>query len=263
MKRTFIQATTKETLLSAQNLKAPEARLLVADYYLMQDLRKRTDSQRRALGDRQDEGVLDLTGNTCSVLEGDIQKALRVYATAHPIGQWLLSVTGVGPVIAAGLLANLDIEKAPTAGHFWSICGLAPGQRRERGKKLNFNPDLKTLVWNAGECFLKVCNNPNDRYGHEILRRREYEQRKNEVGDYADQAAAVLATKKIGKDTEAYKWYSQGKLPPAHILARSKRWAVKLFLAHLHEVWYTHQYGEAPPLPYPIAILGHAHRDAA
>jgi hypothetical protein len=76
---------------------------------------------------------------------------------------------------------------------------------------------------------------------------------------YAEQAKAVLEKKKIGKTTDAYAAYSIGKLPPAHIHARAKRYAVKLFLAHLHEVWYTKHFGEAPPKPYPIAILGHAH----
>jgi hypothetical protein len=41
--------------------------------------------------------------------------------------------------------------------------------------------------------------------------------------------------------------------------ARAKRYAVKLFLAHLHEVWYREHYKTAPPIPYPIAHLGHAH----
>jgi hypothetical protein len=48
-------------------------------------------------------------------------------------------------------------------------------------------------------------------------------------------------------------------LPPAQIDNRARRYAVKLFLAHLHHVWYETEFGEAPPKPYPIAIMGHAH----
>jgi len=49
-----------------------------------------------------------------------------------------------------------------------------------------------------------------------------------------------------------------GKLPPAHIHARVKRWAVKLFLAHYHHVAWTLAIGAPPPKPYVIAVLGHA-----
>ena len=60
-------------------------------------------------------------------------------------------------------------------------------------------------------------------------------------------------TKKIGKDTDAIKSYRVGKLPPAHIHARAKRYAVKLFLAHFHETGYRLHYGTEPPAPYPIS----------
>ena len=49
-------------------------------------------------------------------------------------------------------------------------------------------------------------------------------------------------------------------LSPGHIHSRAKRYAVKLFLAHMHEVWWWLREGEAPVLPYPIAMLDHAHK---
>jgi hypothetical protein len=66
--------------------------------------------------------------------------------------------------------------------------------------------------------------------------------------------------KKVGKATKAYKHYSVGKYPPGHIDAMARRWAVKIFLSHLHDAWYRQAYGKAPPAPFPIAIQGHAHR---
>ncbi len=75
--------------------------------------------------------------------------------------------------------------------------------------------------------------------------------------DFVRNMAEII--KKIGKTTEAYKSLIEGKLPPGQIDARSRRYAVKLFLSHLQLVWYEKHYGEKPPLPYPIAILGHAH----
>jgi DNA modification methylase len=77
---------------------------------------------------------------------------------------------------------------------------------------------------------------------------------------YYDQAATKLEKFKIGKTTDAYKAYSIGKLPPAHIHARAKRYAVKLFLSHLHETMHEIEHGTTPPLPYALAHLGHAHK---
>ena len=107
---------------------------------------------------------------------------------------------------------------------------------------------------------MKVAGSPKAVYGQIYRERKEYEQARNERGELADQAAAVLEKKRIGKDTEARKHYEAGKLPPAHIHARAKRYAVKLFLAHYHEVGYVLLHGVKPPLPYPLAVLGHAHK---
>jgi hypothetical protein len=106
---------------------------------------------------------------------------------------------------------------------------------------------------------VKTCNRENAYYGKVYAQRKLYETEKNEAGEYAEQARQKLEDFNIGKDTEAYKWYSEGKLPPAHIHSRAKRYAVKLFLAHLHEVMYRDKFGKAPPNPYPIEHLGHAH----
>ena len=57
---------------------------------------------------------------------------------------------------------------------------------------------------------------------------------RNDHGDYAERAALILTQKKFDKKTDAYKAYSSGNLPPAHIHAMARRYAVKLFLSHLH-----------------------------
>jgi hypothetical protein len=97
-------------------------------------------------------------------------------------------------------------------------------------------------------------------YGVIYKTRKEQETTKNNNGDFAQQAADILAKRNYNKATDAYKAYIQGRLPPAHIHARARRYAVKLFLAHLHEEMYVQKFGVAPPLPYPIAHLGHAHK---
>lgn len=122
-----------------------------------------------------------------------------------------------------------------------------------------FNSQLKTLCWKIGESFVKVSGNKNDVYGKLYLERKAIESERNEQGLYEDQAEMKLDKFKIGKDTEAYKAYANGKLPLGHLHARAKRWAVKLFLSHWWYVAYKNHYKKEPPLPYPIAHMGHVH----
>jgi hypothetical protein len=97
---------------------------------MAQELRKRSDMQRRHLGDKDDPvSMLDFFGDCQADIEGDLRKALKKFAEASPVGLWMMLQDGVAEVIAAGLLAYIDIERAPTAGAIWALAGLDPTQR--------------------------------------------------------------------------------------------------------------------------------------
>jgi len=104
---------------------------------------------------------------------------------------------------------------------------------------------------------VKTSGHEDGFYGRLYLARKRVEQQHNEAGQFACQAREKLERFKIGSDTDARKWYEQGKLPPAQIHARAKRWAVKIFLAHYHHVAWVAATGTEPPKPYVITILGH------
>lgn len=57
--------------------------------------------------------------------ERHLLRLLTTEVARHPAWPWLGKVRGVGPSLAARLLARLDIERAPTPSSFWSYCGLA------------------------------------------------------------------------------------------------------------------------------------------
>ena len=162
-------------------------------------------------------------------------------------------------MLSAGLLAHIDITRAPTVGHIWSFAGLDPTKTWEKGQKRPWNSSLKTLCWKIGQSFMKFSNQEECFYGHLYRERKAREIARNEAGELAEQAKQMLERRNFRKDTIARKFYEEGKLPPAHIDARARRYAVKLFLAHWHEVAYVAHYHQPPPLPYPIAHLGHAH----
>jgi hypothetical protein len=258
-----VQKLTRDLRKASASLSAGEARFLVDYYYAIQEDRIRSAHQARTLAlSEEPHEVLAWLGSQTGVLEVQIKGALGAYAAADPVGRWSQSIVGIGPIIAAGLLAHIDIEKAPTVGHIWRFAGLDPTVEWKKGVKRPWNASLKTLCWKIGESFVKVSGNENDIYGKLYLARKATEQTRNESGALADQAAAKLARFKIGKDTDAYAAYSIGKLPPAHIHARAKRWAVKLFLAHWHAVAYRAKFGTDAPKPYVLSQLQHGHEIA-
>jgi len=289
-----IARLSRDLRSAATTLSDMEARFLVDEYYARQEDRIRSGNQTKALGKSgEPHALVNWLAEQNLLLEKQIQGALDKYSASHPIGAWMREITGIGPVIAAGILAHIDITKAPTAGHIWSYSGLVPGVKWEKGKKRPWNATLKVLFWKLGESFVKVSNLESDYYGKVYIKRKELEWSRNYSGALADQADAALAARKIGKDTDAYKWYSgcytreaaekiMGEenavkrvklakdlcgepgsglkmLPPAHIHARAKRFAVKLAISHLHEVWYKWHFRKDPPKPYATSILEHAH----
>jgi hypothetical protein len=236
-------------------------RYMVDQYYQMQDVRKASINQLKAI-ERGGETLQPFTEQVHAAVEAierQIQSYLDEVTNTNPVSRWAKSICGVGPVIAAGLLAHIDITKAPTVGHIWRFAGLDPTLTWEKKTKRPWNAELKTLCWKIGECFVKVSARDEDFYGKVYIERKEKEQARNMAGELAGQAKTKLENFKIGKDTEARKYYEGGFLPPAHIHSRAKRYAVKLFLAHYHQVAYWTEYGIDPPKPYVIEHMGHAH----
>jgi hypothetical protein len=201
--------------------------------------------------------VIVWLGDQNETLENQIKRALNSYSDGHPVGLWMKSLYGIGPVIAAGLLAHIDIEQCPTVGHIWRYAGLDPTSKWEKSTKRPWNASLKTLCWKIGQSFMKFSNEEECVYGHVYRERKEYEVKRNDIGFNAERCAEILQSKKFDKKTDAYKAYIIGKLPPAHVDAQARRYAVKLFLSHLHLVWYWNKYGKVSPKPYPMAHLGH------
>ena len=325
---------------AARILSVDEARFLVDTYYQIQKFRQASGNQIRDLTKSEEpHAVIDWLSVNVRRVEDSIKSALDAYGDGHVPSRWAKSICGLGPILSAGLLANIDIQKAPTAGHIWSFAGLNPEQKwlgKDGAEKLvkkiveggsveqyipalaaaakrspenlrklatteggsitrnslvsalakrPWNARLKVLAWKIGESFVKVSTNDKDFYGKLLMERKEYEWKRNLAGELSDQAKAKLEAFKIGKSTDAFKWYSgrvtreaaeaslAGKdlelvkegegvpmLPPGHIHARAKRWAVKLFLSAYQQVAWEALTGEKPPKPYILTQEGgHAH----
>jgi hypothetical protein len=280
----------KDLASSVKTMTKEEARLLVDAYYTQQDNRLRHDGKIRSKSlDDQPHGVLSWASERAGLLEGQLAIALKYFAESQHMGRWAMDVCGIGPVIAAGLVAHIDTDPPRcTAGHVWAFAGLDPSKKWNKGEKRPWNAALKVLAYKAGESFVKNQNRESCFYGKLFAERKAQEWENNLLGKFSDQATAAISAKNFQKGTTAELFYS-GKLspkavrkmldkgpipekikatkvgdeipmlPPAHIHARARRYAVKLFLAHWFEEAYRHHFKKEPPSPYPIAHLGHAH----
>jgi hypothetical protein len=164
----------------------------------------------------------------------EIDRALAAWTDTIPAALWAKSVVGIVPAMAAGLAAHINIETAPTAGSIWRFAGLDPSVVLKRGERRPWNPSLKTVCLRIGHAFAKSAGQNGDFYG------KLYRQR--------------AAIEGAANDSRC----EQGKLPPAHLDARARRWTVKLFLAHYHHVAWTLATGAPPVKPYVIGVLGRA-----
>lgn len=118
-----------------------------------------------------------------------------------------------------------------------------------------YNIDLKVKMWLIADIFVKNKNR-GSKYGEIFDKRLEYEMEKNENGDYADQAAKKLKDYNI-TDKKTRETLSSGRLTQAHLVARAKRVAVKVFLSHVYEAMYFDAFHEDAPAPYVIAYMDH------
>lgn len=256
----LLDKLTKDIKEASITLTRKEARYIVKLYYILQEYRKASGNQIKALSESgEPHETLKFLFSNARKLEAATKAVLDAYTDGLMTGQWVKSLYGFGPVISAGLIAHIDMDTAVTVAKIWRYAGLDPTVKWKKGEKRPWNADLKTLCFKIGDCIVKFKNKDgvNHPYGKLYDYKKAIETERNEKGELAEQARAILKEKNIGKDTVAYQYYSKGLLPPAHIDMRAKRWVVKIFLSHWHTVAYYEKYGKLPPKPWIIVHGGH------
>lgn len=245
---------------AAATLTPRDARYAVDLYYQLQEYRIGAAAQIRS-SEGEPNALLLALCQAMQRLERTTGTALGHFAAEHREGRWAQSICGIGPVLSAGLVAHVDVKTSANVSKLWSFAGLNPTQKWSRGEKRPWNARLKVLAYKIGESFVKVQGNPRDIYGRFYAERKAREIARNEAGLFAEQAAAVLAARRYSHDTIAYASYSAGKLPPAHLHARARRYATKLFLSHYWMVAYECAHGAPAPAPWIVSPEGGGHVD--
>lgn len=301
----------------ASQANASEARVLIDLYYSIQDYRKSIDNQCRSMDQGMDGGdshqALDFMASQIDTMERNAVAFLQTYVTSHVMWPWLSAVDGIGPILAAGLVAYLGHRPVPaTVGKWNRYAGLDPTQQwlkadqikalwttldgslEERTRviahrigcdpetvlknatinfstgeikpltrdsaikalsRIPFNRTLKTLCWKIGDQFVKLGDSQKAYYAKYYRQRKAQEIARNLNGERSDLARVTLKSKPTHAQRAVY---AQGMLPDGRIDLMARRATVKLFLSHLHELWYRMENpGQLPPKHFAFGRLHH------
>jgi len=135
----------------------------------IEGLRKSVANQRRGLVahqllDAKAEKLIDAQLEHIKAMERAATLALKHAVREHPLADWIksthgISEKGVGRLLAAiGEPAYNAAEDRPRRGpaELWAYCGYAPGQKRRRGQKSNWNAEAKMRAYVVAETVVKV-----------------------------------------------------------------------------------------------------------
>lgn len=95
-----------------------------------------------------------------AVVDKSIAKHLK--NAPDPLVTVLMSVRGIGPVTAAGVINYIDLEKADSPSALWKYCGYhaASHARYNKGEAGGGNKTLRTIFFNWAENVFKDVDHP-------------------------------------------------------------------------------------------------------
>jgi hypothetical protein len=130
---------------------------MVDVYYTLQAFRIRSANQAQALEAQAEPNRLTTWfGERYWQLECQIRRVLDAYSLAQPVARWARANRGIGPVLAAGLLAHLDANPPATVGAWWRFQGYDPtiewlGKEKARALVVEVAPETTRRPLNADE----------------------------------------------------------------------------------------------------------------
>jgi len=207
------------------------------------DLRDRTIQKSRiAFGNRinavelgrdtADEHTMNIFNSwneRFNMMEAQLDSDISDLIEDVPIIDALISLKGIGKILAAKLVSAIDINQADTVSALWRYAGYAviDGEREKptKGEKLHYNAELKKNLYLIGTSFMR-CRSP--------------------YRDIYDSAREYYEVK--------HPEWTKG-----HSHNAALRKMIKMFLAHLWEHW---RILESLPIrdAFVLEQMGHTHK---
>jgi len=215
-------------------------------------------------------------------MEGYLTERLIELIRAHPAWDWARRINGVGEKSFARLVGRIyryypgienlpekerkactsrtlngrcgredphyhGIEQYQTGGQLKAHLGLAPGQLRVKGEKINFDPIGKSRCWVLGGNLIKQ----KGKFYEKFL---DY---KNSI--YSRPGLKIVPTKELPKRGDGKRYEPEGVMSQGHALALALHKMIALFVSCLWEVWRKAE-GYPTREPYAIEYLEHTER---
>lgn len=153
--------------------KASALRIAAGSLDDIEGLRKSIENQRRGLTahnllDAKAEKLIEAQLEHIKAMERAATLALKHAVRAHPLADWIketpgISEKGIGRLLAAiGEPAYNAAADRPRRGpaELWAYCGYAPGQKRKRGQKSNWNAEAKMRAFVVADSCIKTRQSP-------------------------------------------------------------------------------------------------------
>lgn len=268
----------------------------VQDVRKAQANRVRAMKENDMLTEGEVEHITGLVVDTLVDVEKKISRRYVMKAVeSHPVWDIFLSdVHGIGPRLAGSILADLEPfggdEDHPegycTAAKVWARAGLhvirkclsgcdipqgyygsecpkcgaevvGRAEQRRAGKRSTWSPFLKTTCFKVGNSFIKLGS--KYRLDYERYKTRALAEMK--CFSYCNNEGCKVKKKgtKLPRHTKRCPECEHPTTPnKAHLHAMSRRYMVKLFLSHLHHVWWVEVLGNDVVAPYSHEHMGHS-----
>lgn len=175
-------------------------------------------------------------------LDKDIAKSVKEY----PIFEYVVKIRGIGPMLAARMIAMIDIKRAVHMSCLWRYAGhsvdteTGKRERNKKGEKSHDNKRLKSTMYNVAISLLKSKSHYSQVYYNA---KHYYEQGRNANSPFIlDKAKEMVGktvksrgkNKKLENVEEAAEYLAWSK---GHIHMASLSKMIKIFLCHLWETW--------------------------
>lgn len=119
--------------------------------------------------DGQQRELVERYFNDFQRIEDNLNRDIAAMVAEEPFYPIVTSIKGIGPGLAAKLVAAIDIERAPTVSSLWRYAGYGvrvsddgspdKADRKVKGEKLRYNQRLRRDCFLVGASFLK-CQSP-------------------------------------------------------------------------------------------------------
>lgn len=137
-------------------------------------------------------------------LEAELDRDLKRVVRDHPMYEQVTALKGIGGILAARLLAPIDIERADTVSSLWRyVYGVIENGHREyqqKGRARSYNKALKSTVWQICEQFLRQGSPYRQVYDD----KKAYYQANRP--DWTPTRIHRAAMRKMGKEFLAHLW---------------------------------------------------------